>query len=294
MQCPKCGFEQRNGRAICDGCGLVFDKYRDAQENLVRQPVQKERRKTYKQNKQFLTGPFRVLFYTSILLLIIGFFQHDKFSNDLQIEKELLREPIQTHSSQRPFTVSQKEVDYKITPLFDYEISGLVVSYRHHNGRYSIQNRLWNDHINVSDLCVVWSDNASKLDLNQFTFWNESFTCNIKTQNMGAWQKFKMEKLSNNHLVTADNTIRDKISQVRIGDQINIRGMLSNYGSDGGGTRGTSTIRDDNGNGACETIFVKEFTIIKTMENIWRPIMRFAWIALFISFMSGFVRLFWD
>ena len=70
--------------------------------------------------------------------------------------------------------------------------------------------------------------------------------------------------------------------------------MLSNYGSGDGGTRGTSTTRDDTGNGACETIYVKEFTIIKSMDNIWRQIMPFAWIALFISVMSGLIALFRD
>ena len=234
------------------------------------------------------------MFYGSLLLLAIGFFQQDKFIDDLQIKKQLLQEPIQTQTNQKPFSVSQKEVDYKITPLFDYEISGLVVSYRHHDGQYSIQNRLWNDHINVSDLCVVWSDNASTLDLNQFTFWNGSFTCNIKTRNMDAWRKFKVNQLSNNHLVTANDEIRDKIAQARIGDQIHIKGMLSTYGQDGSGTRGTSTTREDMGNGACETIFVEEFTIIKSMDNIWRSIVMLSWIGLLISFMSGFIGLIRD
>lgn len=295
MQCPKCGFEQNNNRSVCGACGIIFAKYHAAKKRLEHRPIREERRKTYKQRRGFLTWPFRILFYGSALLLMIGYFQQDKFVDDLQIGKQLLHEPIQKQTRQQSFSVSQKGVDYKIEPLFDYEISGLVVSYRHHgDGLYSIHNRLWNDHINVSDLCVVWADNATKLDLNQFTFWNESFTCNIKTENMGAWEKFKMNQLSNNHVVTADDVIRDKIAQARIGDQIHIKGMLSNYSTSKGGTRGTSTTRDDRGNGACETIFVKEFEIIKSMDNIWRPIMTFAWFGILISCISGFIGLLRD
>ena len=33
MQCPKCNFEQPDQQAECLGCGVIFDKYRQQQEN---------------------------------------------------------------------------------------------------------------------------------------------------------------------------------------------------------------------------------------------------------------------
>ena len=40
-----------------------------------------------------------------------------------------------------------------------------------------------------------------------------------------------------------------------------MRGWLAGYSNDDGFRRGTSTTRDDTGNGACETIYVDEFQI---------------------------------
>jgi hypothetical protein len=79
-------------------------------------------------------------------------------------------------------------------------------------------------------------------------------------------------------LISADPFIRDRVGEVRIGDQIRIKGKLARYGAVGGsGLRGTSTTRDDSGDGACETIFVDEFEIIEPGSSGWRMAM---WAAL--------------
>jgi hypothetical protein len=82
-----------------------------------------------------------------------------------------------------------------------------------------------------------------------------------------------MNQLSNNHLLSADHATRERIDSIRIGDQIRIKGRLASYGAVGGPVRGTSTTRDDSGNGACETIFVDEFEIIAPAFNGWRAAM---------------------
>lgn len=48
-----------------------------------------------------------------------------------------------------------------------------------------------------------------------------------------------------------------KLRSIRIGDQILITGQLASYrvASGSGIARGTSTVRTDTGNRACETIF---------------------------------------
>jgi hypothetical protein len=57
-----------------------------------------------------------------------------------------------------------------------------------------------------------------------------------------------------------------------VGDQIRIKGWLSSYGvaKNGkliGGKRGTSTVPNDTGNGACETIYLQTIHILKSMDN---------------------------
>ena len=65
------------------------------------------------------------------------------------------------------------------------------------------------DHLNMLDVCVVWGDNASNPLIHKLDFWNGIFTCNVKTGNQEAWKPFDMFKLSNNHIISDDDFIRD-------------------------------------------------------------------------------------
>ncbi len=143
-------------------------------------------------------------------------------------------------------------------------------------------HKRWNDHLNTTDICVVWSNTAFDLNLNDYSFWNGQFTCNIKTSDSAAWARFDMNQLSNNHLLSDDRMIRNKIKDISIGDQIYIKGWLSEYSSEGGSKRGTSITREDTGNGACETIFVTEFTILRASQNSWQKLMYLS-LSLFLG-----------
>jgi len=214
----------------------------------------------------------RLLFCISLLLLLLSFWHRNDFQPDVQLEAELANPPLQTAINLASFPVEVNQVSYQIQPLYDYALYGLVVSYAHHDGD-SMLHKLWNDHLNTSDVCVVWSNTAFDLDLNDYSFWNGQFTCNIKTSDSAAWARFDMKQLSNNHLLSDDRVIRKKIKGISIGDQIYIKGWLSEYTGEDGGKRGTSITRDDSGNGACETIFVAEFDILRTSQNPWRKLM---------------------
>jgi hypothetical protein len=159
-------------------------------------------------------------------------------------------------------------VTYTVEPQFAYELHGMVVSYRLHDGS-SRMHRLANDHLNVADLCVVWSDTAFSPTLRKIDFWNGIFTCNFQTRDAEAWARFKANQISNNHLLSAEPGIRERIGAVRIGDQIRVRGWLASYGS-GASKRGTSTTREDTGDGACETIFVESFDVLEPARSGWR------------------------
>jgi hypothetical protein len=142
----------------------------------------------------------------------------------------------------------------------------------------------------MMDVCVIWGKTAKSAYLNQLKFWNGQFTCNFKTKSSPAWASFNVNEISNNHLITNDEWIRDKVKDLKVGDQIRIKGWLSSYGvaKNGkliGGKRGTSTVRDDTGNGACETIYVQTIDILKSMDNGWRAAMTISLIA-FIFFLA--------
>jgi hypothetical protein len=223
-----------------------------------------------------------LIFLISLTLSILSCVKRNDFPSTIDTDPSLQVEPLQTTTTQAPFAVQFKDVQYDISPIYEYEIYGVVVSYRQHDGDQML-HKSWNDHLNVADICVVWGSNASELPLNAFKFWNGQFTCNLETRDQAAWEQFDGNKLSNNHLLSADEYIRDVISDVKIGDKVRVRGSLSSYGTDGRRIRGSSTVRTDTGNGACETIYVEDFSIISRMSNPWRTTL---WISLIISLLS--------
>ena len=259
-------------------------------------------------------------FIISAIALLISFWNRNAIPRNLRFDAQLKDEPRQKPIERPPFAVTYDGVNYRVEPLYDYELYGLVVSYRQHNGR-SLMHRLSNDHLNMADLCVVWSDTAFSDQLGELDFWNGVFTCNVKTRDAVAWAQFRPNQLSNNHLISADPIIRRSVGKVAIGDQIRIRGRLARYGAidrierapsasgardlspanaevgnDSARTgmvrasvgnasimRGTSTTREDTGDGACETIFVDEFEIVVPAFSRWRSAMYLSLAVLLIT-----------
>jgi hypothetical protein len=217
----------------------------------------------------------------SSLVLVAAFFNRNDLPGAIDFHPSLEQAPRQQPLTKPPMTVPYAGVDYRVEPLFSYELYGLVVSYRQHDGESSM-HRWSNDHLNVADVCVVWSDTAASPTLRKLDFWNGIFTCNVQTRDSVAWSNFNMNQLSNNHLISADPFIRGAVADVRIGDQIHVKGSLARYGAVGGGLRGTSTTRDDTGDGACETILVEEFEIVTPGFSGWRAAM-YAALAVLVA-----------
>ena len=226
------------------------------------------------------------IFLASLGVLLISFWNRNDIPSKLTLRAELEQEPAQKPVVKDPFSVEYKGVTYEVEPRYAYDLYGMLVSYRHHDGN-STMHRLSNDHLNVADFCVVWGDTAASEHLGKISFWNGIFTCNVTTRDPEAWSRFRMDQLSNNHLISDSELVRRAIGKVKIGDQIRIRGWLANYGAAGQPKRGTSTRRDDQGNGACETIFVDDFQLIEAAFSPWRTAM---YVSLALVLLSGFVH----
>ena len=210
----------------------------------------------------------KIVLCTSSLVALVSFWHRNDLPPVSAIRPALAEEPRQEPTTHEPFAVDYSGVRYAVEPQFEYELHGLVVSYRQHDGK-SRMHRAANDHLNVADLCVVWGDTATSPHLSEIEFWNGVFTCNFETSHDAAWQSIRPEQIANNHLISDDDAIRDRVADVRVGDQVLVRGWLAAYGS-GRNKRGTSTRRDDAGNGACETIYVREFTVVEPAPGRWR------------------------
>ena len=220
--------------------------------------------------------------------LVVSFWHRNDLPGDIDVAAATLEEPAQRATRTRAFEVRYNDVDYRVEPQYDYELTGLVVSFRHHDEDRSRMHRLAKDHLNMLDICVVWGDNT-RAPLGKIDFWNGLFTCNVFTRDPAAWDAFDMHQLSNNHLLSDDDAIRDRVLDIRIGDQIRVRGHLASYTSPVG-RRGTSTTRTDTGDGACETVFVRHFEILRPATSYWRISMYVSLVVLLVGLALHFLR----
>ena len=231
-----------------------------------------------------------ILIVVSFAWLIVSFWNRNDLPGNIDYVPDIQAEPEQSPTRKAAFDVPFNDVLYQVEPEFTYDITGMVVSYRHHDNN-SRMHRLANDHLNMLDVCVVWGENTTEAQLQNLEFWNGIFTCNVKTRDQVAWDSFDMDKLSNNHLISGDVRIRDQVKDIKVGDQIRVQGYLAGYASRAGvGKRGTSTIRTDTGNGACETIYVEKFDIVRKAFSGWRTSMYGSLIVLLLSLIVHFKR----
>ncbi len=210
-----------------------------------------------------------IVIATSFFWLLVSFWHRNDLPQNIDYIPELLNEPRQTSTRKSSFDASYNGVEYRIQPEYEYDLYGMIVSYRHHDGE-SRMHRATNDHLNMLDVCVIWGDNTVNRRLHKIDFWSGIFTCNFQTRDQEAWESFDIYQISNNHLISDDESIRERVRDIHIGDQIRVRGYLASYGSEKGRMRGTSTTRLDAGDGACETLYVERFEIVEPATSFWR------------------------
>ena len=227
-----------------------------------------------------------IVIAASFIWLVVSFWNRNDLPRNAELLPELAGEPKQTSTSDRSFEAVYNDVEYLVEPQYEYDLYGMIVSYRHHDGNSRMHLQA-SDHLNMLDVCVVWGGNASNPLIHKLDFWNGIFTCNVKTRNQEAWDSFDMAQLSNNHLISDDDFIRDQVKGIRVGDQIRVRGYLASYSNEGGGKRGTSTTRLDTGDGACETLYVRRFDIVQPAVSNWRISMG---VSLAVFLLATFVH----
>jgi hypothetical protein len=166
----------------------------------------------------------------------------------------------------------------------------LVVSKYNTDSWWGWAHKAWNDNLNVTDLCVVWGTNALSGGYRDLSFSSGQWTCNFETSSDAAWRAFDITKISNNHLLTDNSQLAKKLKSIRIGDQIHLTGRLASYRhfSGNGFARGTSTVRTDTGNGACETIFVSEVNVLRSAPSLWRNLIWLAALGMVMTVGLGF------
>lgn len=221
-------------------------------------------------------------FLSACLLLCIGFY----FTSKSKIKKlppaenlvsEILSSPIQKQARAESFTFEYRGVEYGVDPVAAYEISGLLVS---HNNIHAWWDYYHDENsVDIKDLCLVWGENLDNGAYLEGKYYNESVSCHAEFKRGTGYGTFG---LSNNHIISDSEEVREIVRQMRVGDQVRLKGYLVNYYpvSSPNFIRKTSTTRNDDGGGACEVVYVEEAEIISEYERTWHRIFDFTGSAL--------------
>lgn len=232
----------------------------------------------------------KVVLPIAALAFTVSFFMRNRLPDKSLILEPLLQNPIQTKDDvPEPFEVTRKDVTYTVTPLFGYELWGMIVSYHHSASFIDISHKLWNDHLNTKDVCAIWGKNVETGVYERMTFKNRDFTCFYRYPDRETGALFTENCLSNNHLLPADPLVAKAVLEVRKGDQVRFKGWLVSYGQKGATySRGSSTVRNDRGNGACEVVYVTEFEILREANASWHALYKLSLALMVLSLAALF------
>ena len=176
-----------------------------------------------------------------------------------------IREPIQKETTGHVDT-KVAGYDVHIEYKYSYDIEALVVSTKNYSGSGV------GDKLSPKDVALAWGKVAEynkKIDFNwrqsgRWVNWSVSNTDVLEP--VGGIEGVG-KQCSNNHLIPADTRAKKAIKKIKKGDHIRIQGYLvyiDGKKSDGSTFYwNSSTSRDDDGDGACEVIYVTSVEWLK-------------------------------
>ncbi len=168
-------------------------------------------------------------------------------------------DPIQTsYKSEEPIVKETKNGHFTITQVAEYKLSGMVVS----KETYSDD---WNAKVSPIDLAIVWGklaepENAPYITYSQSNRW---YFYQYKAESPFD-NSFVISHSANNHIIPANENIREAVKTIGKRDKIVLEGFLVNIKGTYEGravTWNTSLTRKDTGDGSCELFYVTKVRI---------------------------------
>ena len=230
----------------------------------------------------------RIALPVAALAFAASFFMRNRLPDKIAILEPLLQDPVQSKDGvPEPFEVTRENVAYTVTPLFNYELWGMIVSYHDASSFIDVSHKQWNDFLNTKDICVIWGRNVETGVYERMRFRNRDFTCYYRYPDEAAAELFSENCLANNHLLPDGLLVTEIIRKARKGDQVHFKGWLASYGVKGAPyQRRSSTVRNDRGNGACEVVYVTEFEILREANAAWRALHKLSLAVIGLSLIA--------
>jgi hypothetical protein len=194
------------------------------------------------------------------------------------LRPEVLRTPVQSSTEMPEFLFTWEGVDYEVTPRAEYMLAGVVVTHNNVGGIGDIYHDA--NAVDLRDLCVMWGESAKEGRYLHGEFWSAPWQCFYQPARNTI--PAALDEFSNNHMLSGSKAITEKIRATRIGDQVLVKGFLVEYRQAGSASapRGTSLVRDDVGDGACEVVFATEFTLLERANPGWRRVETISWTCM--------------
>ena len=149
------------------------------------------------------------IFLLSLVVVAATWSRRDAFPPPDTYDLAALTTPRQQPTGRKPFEVDAGDQRYLVEPLFDYVLDGVVVSYHDADSLADIWHHgSWRDFLNVRDLCVIWGGNVKSAVYQDMDFRNDSWTCWAYWPDAQTGARFRMDELSNNHLLTDDPRVK--------------------------------------------------------------------------------------
>jgi hypothetical protein len=237
------------------------------------------------------------LFVIFLILFLITFFSLDSYKSIKDIHPKILEVPVQQKITESKIIKFTKDgFSYTLTPLYEYDISGLVVSRLKYNSWYSLSRV---DSVFPMDICLIWGDNVKKgFFRNKSLSFKQDFRFCLYSHSGDL--TFNEEELGNNHLVIESDRLLRAVQKIKVGDQIRLKGKLVNVKAVAVGnvrmyepktiTWFTSTSRFDKGAGACEVLFLEDIEILKANNSASFVIFSISKYALILIFLLKIFR----
>jgi len=221
----------------------------------------------------------KYLFVGLLLVFIFTFFSRNNVRSVNEVVSAIIEEPLQSRIYNHDTIEFVKNgYAYSLTPLFDYEINGLLVS----KVNYNLFSTDKFERLFPFDVCLIWGSNVAR-GLYRDTRVRFSQDCRWCWADWYGNVNFNLNELSNNHLLVDNNKVLKLLKLMVRGDQIKIKGKLVNIQAKLANNPGpyditwnSSLSRQDTGAGACELIYVEQAEILKKANVISRTLFRFS------------------
>ena len=229
-------------------------------------------------------------------VVFLGRFMRDRFQGVTDADPSLYINPLQKEvKDEKPIQFRRGDYNLTLKPLYIYKISGLIVSIND----YAMLGLRYQDFYEL-DLCMIWGNNvrSGAYRSSRVSFEHHGNTCYAK------WSRGAVingTELSNTHVYATDQDILDELDDLRIGDQIELKGFLVEVAAapvrvSPGYNPGTarlrsSTVRTDKGNGACEILYAEKLTVLARANVLWRLLAEISFWLLLLVFLGIVARL---